>query len=203
MAASVLLKSGKRVQGSILSMDAEVVNVQDEKGVKSQILRSLIENIDLDSKKKPASKTKTPSLLSPTPPHFNPSEVMPPSKEQQALFEQLFNGPKEEDMQKGPYATPKNTFETWRRASVKGDTKKMILCYVSFRQNQIKKQLKKIPRNKRKDMQEASNNTLFSLGKPYYQGDRASLEVTWNHGLRSDTQTLRFMLEKQEWKIVQ
>lgn len=200
-AATLVLKNGKApIVGKILSMDEHTVSIENAEGEKSQILKDQISQIvlndDAPEPKKKDSQAK-PILQQ------NEDLLSQPSAQDKALFEQLFNGPTDKDMQQGPYLTPKHTFESWRRASVKGDVKGMVSCYAKFRQNQVRKQLKKIPKNKRKEMQDISNNTLFTLGQVYYQGTQASLEATWNYGLKSDTQVLKFVLEGKDWKLIQ
>ena len=102
-----------------------------------------------------------------------------------------------------PYATPKLTFQKWKQAAEKGDIDGMAKAYASFRQKEVRKQLKKIPKSKRKEMQETTSRTDFIPGDPYYQGDRAVLEVTWRSGAHTDTQSLKFILEGNDWKILQ
>ncbi|HMQ10413.1 MAG TPA: hypothetical protein PKB05_03810 [Oligoflexia bacterium] len=201
-AATLILKNGKApVVGKILNMDEQTVSIENEQGEKSQIIKENISQIIFNDEAEPKAQIKNnkDTLLE----QQNEDLLSQPSAQDKELFEQLFNGPNDKDMQQGPYVTPKHTFETWRRASVKGDMKGMVACYAKFRQNQVRKQLKKIPKNKRREMQDISKNTLFSLGQVYYQGTQASLEATWNYGLKSDSQVLKFVLEGKEWKLIQ
>ncbi|MCI5073318.1 hypothetical protein MRY82_10335 [bacterium] len=188
--------------GKIVAMDAQTVSIENDKGEKSQVLKQHISQILFNDHTDQPSKTKK-AVDKPAVEQQTEGLLSPPSPQDKELFEQLFNGPSDQDMQQGPYVTPKHTFETWRRASVKGDIKAMVKCYAKFRQSQVRRQLKKIPKNKRKEMQEVSKNTLFTLGEVYYQGTQASLEATWNHGLKSDTQVLKFTLEGKDWKLIQ
>ncbi len=100
-------------------------------------------------------------------------------------------------------ASPVDTFEKWRQFAIVGDVDGMVSCYASFRQHEIKKELKKLPKSKRKNMLQATAQTQFTTQEPYYQGDRAMLEVNWQSGLYTDTQVLQFVLEDETWKIVQ
>ena len=112
--------------------------------------------------------------------------------------------PKAEDPEsKEKYDTPKRTFETWRMAAVRGDTKAMVECYAKYRKSSIQKDLKKISRDKRKEMSTVAAQTDFTVGDPVYQGDIATLEVTWRMGLATDVQVLQFTLEGKDWKIIQ
>ena len=79
----------------------------------------------------------------------------------------------------------------------------MAACYASFNQKQVLKKLKKISKKDREKMRDTTTRTYFIPAQPLYQGVRATLEVTWTLGLRSDNQLLQFILEKNEWKIVQ
>lgn len=199
-AATLILKNGKApIIGKILNMDGQTVSIENNQGEKSQILKDQISQIIFDDRVEPKNKDNKNSVVK----QHNQDLLSQPSAQDKELFEQLFNGPTDKDMEQGPYVTPKHTFETWRRASVKGDVKAMVACYAKFRQNQVRKQLKKIPKSKRKEMQDISNNTLFTLGQVYYQGTQASLEATWNYGLKSDTQVLKFVLEGKDWKLIQ
>ncbi len=102
-----------------------------------------------------------------------------------------------------PFGSPRQTFEIWRAAAVKGDIDLMVKCYASSKQKEKAKELKKIPKETFQKMTEATVETLFSPAEPVYQGDRAMLEVNWTHGLLGDSQVLQFILEKNEWKLSQ
>ncbi len=101
------------------------------------------------------------------------------------------------------YGTPLQTFQAWKAAAVAGNIDQMVDCYASFKQKEIKKELKKIPREKREQMKTTTAQTEFVPTEPYYQGERAVLEVNWQYGLQGDSQTLQFILEKDQWKIIQ
>lgn len=101
------------------------------------------------------------------------------------------------------YATPQKTFEQWRQAAVRGDQKAMLACYAKYRQPALKGELGKISREKRKEMSAVTGQTDFTVGEPMYQGDLATLEVTWRMGLQSDVQLLQFKQEGADWKIIQ
>lgn len=108
------------------------------------------------------------------------------------------------DTDKGPYGTPSLTFETWRKAAMADDIDGMVNCYAEYRKNDIKKGLKKLNKKTREDMKTAMIETIFTPNQPYYQGDSAIMEVSWSKGLASQTQTLKFKLEKnKDWKIVE
>src|ERR1051326_102510 len=95
-----------------------------------------------------------------------------------------------------PYQNPKNTFTRWREAAIKGDIDGMVACYVSNRQKSKRAELKKIKKEILEQMQTAAADTKFASGEPYYDGDRATLEVNWTKGLFGDSQSLQFRLEK-------
>ncbi len=102
-----------------------------------------------------------------------------------------------------PYATPLNTFKTWRKAAIEGSLDKMVTCYASFKQRAKKKELKKLSREAWEKMRAATANTEFLPSAPIYMGDRAFMEVAWTLDLKGDTQTLKFILENDEWKLMQ
>lgn len=79
----------------------------------------------------------------------------------------------------------------------------MVSCYAAFRQKDVRKQLKQISKEKWLEMKDTTQQTIFSPNQPMYQGDHATLEVNWTKGLLSDTQLLQFVLEGNDWKIVQ
>ena len=125
-------------------------------------------------------------------------------------------GPPEKPVEKGnqnflttfpkadsPFQTPRATFERWRAAAIRGDIKGMVECYASFKQSDVKKELKKLPKDAFEKMREATAETQFVASDPFYQGDRAIMEVNWTKGLSGDSQSLSFVLEKNDWKIVQ
>src|SRR5262249_40432848 len=101
------------------------------------------------------------------------------------------------------FGTPLLTFEAWKQAAMTGDIDKMVECYASFSQKEVRKQLKQLPKEGREKMQSTTARRQFTPAKPLYQGDRAFLEVTWQNGLQSDTQVLQFVLEKNDWKLIQ
>lgn len=114
--------------------------------------------------------------------------------------ETFFSTLKESD---APYGTPMNTFKTWRQAAIQGDLKEMVKCYASFQQRQKTKELKALSKDDWEKMRAATANTEFLPKAPLYQGDRAFMEVAWNLNLQGDTQTLKFILEKDQWKLLQ
>lgn len=101
------------------------------------------------------------------------------------------------------YGSPRETFEVWRQAAIVGDIDGMVGCYVSYQQKSMKKQLRKIAKQKRKEMAEVARRTEFIPAEPVYQGDRATVEVTWRTGLQTDSQVLQFILENNAWKLIQ
>jgi hypothetical protein len=108
------------------------------------------------------------------------------------------------DATKGLYATPGNTFQTWKKAALAGDIDGMVDCYVETRKGDVKKDLKKLSKKTREEMKLSIAQTLFTPSTPYYQGEFAIMEVTWAKGLASQTQTLKFVIENnKDWKIVE
>jgi hypothetical protein len=108
------------------------------------------------------------------------------------------------DATKGPYGTPANTFDTWRKAALEDDVDAMSECYAQPRKAEVKKDLKKIPKKTRQEMRMAMTQTIFTPSNPYFQGEFAIMEVSWTKGLASQTQTLKFTLENnKDWKIVE
>ena len=103
----------------------------------------------------------------------------------------------------GPYATPIATFETWKTAAIAGDLEGMVQAYAKFKQTAMKKDLKRISRSQRKKMQETTAQTQFSYTQPYYQGTNAVMEVLWKLGPHADSQSLQFILEGNDWKLMQ
>ena len=106
-----------------------------------------------------------------------------------------------DERKESKFGTPEKTFLRWKEAAIKGDNDVMANCYLTPEKQ--KNALKKIPRNKRKEMSEVTKKTEFVLGQTIYQGNRATLEVTWTIGLQSDSKVLQFMLDGKDWKIVE
>lgn len=102
-----------------------------------------------------------------------------------------------------PFETPKQTFLTWKKYAEDGSIDGMTQCYASYRQDQVKKNLKKIKKKARKEMQHTMQVVDFIAADPIYQGKQAFLEVTWSKGLHSESQVLKFILEKDQWKIIE
>jgi hypothetical protein len=101
------------------------------------------------------------------------------------------------------YATPSQTFAVWKKAAISGDIDAMVDCYALFRKDDIKRELKRFSREQREQMRKTTAITEFTPAEPLYQGDRAALEVTWRIGLQSDSQVIQFMLDGNDWKIIQ
>ena len=119
-----------------------------------------------------------------------------PAAPQAEVIPTMVDGKKE-----GKYSTPEKTFMLWKDAAIKGDVNLMASCYLMSEKQ--KKALKKIPKDKRKEMSEVTKKTEFVLGQTIYQGNRATLETTWSLGLQSDTKVLQFTLDGKDWKIVE
>ncbi len=101
------------------------------------------------------------------------------------------------------YGSPLATFETWRKAAIAGEVDAMADCYASFKQSDVKKQLKSLKKEDREKMRETTARTDFVPAEPFYQGDRAMLEIKWQLEMNGDSQVLQFIQEKNEWKIIQ
>lgn len=104
---------------------------------------------------------------------------------------------------RSPFETPKQTFLTWKDHASKGSIDGIASCYTTSRHDKVKKKLRKIKRKQRLAMQEAVNATSFTVGDPLYQGNKAFLEVNWTKGLHSESQVLKLLLEKNQWKIIE
>ncbi|MFH1017030.1 MAG: hypothetical protein V1798_02465 [Pseudomonadota bacterium] len=170
------LKSGEVLEGTIKGVADGVYAVTTREGPERKIAKEQILSIDYTPF--PVSKSAkpagaTPNLL---------TETAKPSS---------------------PFATPRLTFEMWKTAAVKGDIDQIVKCYVSSKQKEKAKELKKIPKETFQKMKEVTVETLFSPAEPVYQGDRAMMEVNWTHGLIGESQVLQFVLEKNEWKLWQ
>jgi hypothetical protein len=171
---SIRLTSGEIVEGTVQSFQENQLSVAQPDGKIRKIPREEIVQIEFQ---KP--KAVTPAIE--TPKTFLSALPKTVSK----------------------YQTPTQTFLTWKKAAVAGDVDAMVACYSSFRQGDVRKELKKLSRDQRNEMQKATALTEFVPADPLYQGDRAAMEITWRVGLQSDTQVLQFSLEGNEWKIVQ
>jgi len=126
------------------------------------------------------------------------------NKDDKAIDKVDTAGFEEIDATKGPFGTPVNTFDTWRKAALVDDIDTMANCYAASRKAEVKKELKKIPKKTRQEMKMAMTQTIFNPSTPYYQGEFAMMEVSWTKGLASQTQTLKFILENnKDWKIVE
>lgn len=125
----------------------------------------------------------------------------PPEKEAKKEIPKNFLNalPKEESK----YSTPSRTFEAWREAAEAGNINEMVNCYAEFRKEDVKKTLRKLSRKERAKMRKTTLITEFLPAQPLYKGDRAALEINWRIGLQGDTQVLQFMLEGNDWKIIQ
>lgn len=188
LAESISLSSGEVVEGKLIEFPKEVT-LELPDGTKSKIPYQNITSI---------YKASPPETYSP---------FLTPGKDSKPLGEKTPAdiGFATQEEGKGPYATPMQTFNTWKEAALKDDIDGMVNCYVSYRKEEVKKDLKKLPKRTRKDMQAAMAGTIFTPSDPFFQGELAIMEVSWTKGLASQTQTLKFTLEgdKKEWKILE
>ena len=182
-AETIRLKNGEVLEGAVQHYYGGIVTLTLSNGVTRTVGRDQMASIEFepaDPKKSPAPEAK-PAPTSAEPPNF-----------MNTMFKK-----------EAPFASPAATFESWRRAAVAGDMKKMVACYASFRKKEVEKQLKKLSKDAREEMARTTAQTEFVPAVPFYQGDRALLEVKWASGLQGDSQVLQFVLEKDEWKIIQ
>jgi len=177
-AETVFLKTGDTLEGTIQQMTSDQVTLSLPGGSTRKIPKSQISRIEFGSTRSAEKPSPSPPV---TEPNFLSTLTKPESK----------------------YGTPAATFELWKTAAIAGDIDKMVDCYASFQQKEIRKQLKDLPKDAREKMRSTTARTQFTPAKPFYQGDRALLEITWQSGLQSDTQVLQFVLEKNHWKLIQ
>ncbi|MEZ4705020.1 MAG: hypothetical protein R3A11_07535 [Bdellovibrionota bacterium] len=183
-AESFALKSGEIIEGKVTDHPAKIT-IKTDQGEKRTISFE-----DLLSYSKEASLVPTASSHHP---EKNGEEKDPPMQDLTAL-----------ENKDERFDTPLHTFETWKEAALSGDIKLMSQCYVSYLQEDVKKSLKKLSKTIRKDMAKSTAMTNFIPDQPEMQSDtRASLDVTWAKDEQSQTQTLHFQKEKEQWKLIQ
>ncbi len=178
------LKNGRQIEGRLDHYFDEAFTITEKDGKRRRVSRSQVSSIELGKRQNisaPKKKAAKPKEVSPEPTNFLDSISKPDS----------------------PYSTPPATFSTWREAAIKGDLKAMVRCYASYRQKDVRKQLKKLSRKKREEMRSATAQTDFFPSEPFFKGERAMLEITWSKGLHGETQVLQFVLEGNDWKILQ
>jgi hypothetical protein len=174
-AETLVLTSGEVVEGTLTAVADNIFSVSQPNGETRKIPRAEILRIEVQ---------KSPQEHGPTaeiPKNFLNALVKEPSK----------------------FETPVQTFQTWRKAAMAGDIDGMVGCYASFRRDDVRRDLKKLPKEQREQRRKPTAMTEFTSAEPLYQGDRAALEVTWRIGLQSDSQVLQFALEKTDWKLIQ
>lgn len=184
-----ILKSGKKLEGRIEHFYNGIFTVLRTNGTRKTL--GINEIASIEFQKSSIKPDKTPLSKS------KPSKVLPSKEPPKNLLETLTKA------QTSKFGTPLQTFETWRKAAIAGSIKEMVACYVSYRQKQVRKELKKMPKAKLEEMRAATAQTDFFPNEPFYQGDRAALEIHWRKGLHGETQVLQFALEKNDWKIIQ
>lgn len=158
-------------------MDSQIVKIVDKNNQEHSIVRSEISRIEFSLPETPQKGDK---------------ETEKPKNLLEAI-------PKPESK----FTTPLSTFQVWREAAIRGDIDGMAECYVSYRQKDVKKDLKKLPKEDFNKMRVATTQTEFAPAEPIYQGDRASLEINWRLGVNGESQVLQFSLEQNDWKIIQ
>ncbi len=179
------LKSGESFQGTIEHVYRGIYSVSLPDGTKRTLgTNDLVSITFVAPEPQPAAGSTPPTPgATPTPPQTNLlSAVTTPAS---------------------PFGSPTATFQTWRAAAIGGDIRKIVDCYASFRQKDVRKQLKRLSKKDMDAMRETTAKTEFVPQDPVFQGDRAFLEVSWTLGLQGDNQSLQFILEKDAWKIVQ
>lgn len=129
--------------------------------------------------------------------------ITPLIKQKTTLSQEEVKNALDEFRELKPFETPKQTFLTWKQKAEEGSIDGMVECYASFRQKDVRKQLKNIKRKERNEMQNTMRMMSFVASDPLYQENQAYLEVTWTKGLQSENQVLKFVQENQEWKIIE
>jgi len=192
-AETVRLKSGEVVEGKIQQYGNGQITIAITGKQSRKIPQDQIVSIDFGVK--PTKKEPSPSAGN-SPPQIPPASPGAGDPSSDTFLKTLTKS-------NSKYKSPTDTFFVWRNAAVNGDIDGMADCYASYQQKDVKKQLKALPKDGREKMRTATARIQFIPAKPIFQGDRALLEVNWQTGLQSDTQVLQFVLEKNEWKLIQ
>ena len=188
-AESISLSTGEVIDGSLIDFPKDVT-IKASDGTTTKVPYDKITSI---------YKNLPPETYSP---FLTGDKAKKPLGDKAASAENSF--PEVTD-EKGPYASPTQTFLTWKNAALKGDIDAMSDCYVSYRKKDVKKDLKKLSKRTREDMQRTMAATIFTPADAFFQGESAIMEVSWTKGLASQTQTLKFEIEgnNREWKILE
>lgn len=109
---------------------------------------------------------------------------------------------KNDSAKKSVFASPKQTFEVWKRALTKGDFEAMAGCFIESAQPLMLQKLREIPDEQRSQMVNDANKTDYKLSRPKIDGDRATMNVTRLLNKNSQVEELNFVRENGDWKLV-
>lgn len=211
-ATTIELKDGRKYQGDVLNFGEGKFEIRTDAGERITLGAGEVKSIGEDAPEDPAISAETDNAPksaesknkrddatvkdsektdAPVPTLEATSDDFPIIKDESYYEEQA------------PFSSPQKTFYQWKDAAMAGDRKAMLACYAGFRQDAVKKELRRLKRKKWNEMKEATARSQFFLNDPLYQGNRAMMEIIWRVDLLSKTQILNFILENGKWKLVQ
>lgn len=97
--------------------------------------------------------------------------------------------------------SPRETFETWRRAASKLDLDVLLSTYSSASRPMIEDELARSSEDALRAMQKEARRTNFSIERILFEDNIAYLRVRRRMGRADEVEVLTMVKEGQDWKI--
>ena len=107
-----------------------------------------------------------------------------------------------EKSDQGPFSTPENTFYRWKKSLLKGDINGMADCFIMSATTLMRNKLQEMSKKERRKMRRDAKKTKFLVGIVDIEGDRATLPITRVYKGNRQLETLKFLQENGDWKLI-
>ena len=100
------------------------------------------------------------------------------------------------------YATPQDTFRTWKHAAARLDYNLLVSTYVHSAKDKLLNELSNETDQGLRAMQIEARDTNFSVEKVVYENRVAYLRVLRKRGRRAEIEVVRMIKERGSWKLL-
>jgi hypothetical protein len=100
------------------------------------------------------------------------------------------------------YATPKDTFKTWKHAAARLDYNLLVSTYIDSAKDKLLNELSTETEQGLRAMQVEAEDTSFSVEKVIFEDRVAYLRILRKRGRRSEVEVLRMVKENGGWKLL-
>jgi hypothetical protein len=100
------------------------------------------------------------------------------------------------------FATPEETFATWRQSVERLDLETLMACYASGAQPVVRKEISTTSKEGIKAMQTETKDTTFEIQKIVFEDNRAYLRVERKKAGTSEIEVVNMIKETDGWKLL-